>query len=307
MTEFNDLKKRNKLIILGFATSSRGDAPLEDDSFDVWPCNELPFTDQTLYRWDALFEMHKMHDFMERFPQKYEWLKDQECPIMVLTVDHLTSALRNPVVFPIEEACEFFGFPAPPKDIFHGKWKNQIFSCSISYMMAAGIMLGYDEIHLYGVDLTTGSEYEYQRPSVEWFRGFAQGRGIKVYVPPESALGKAPWVYGYQDVPTSEGAITEGRLLKDIQRYRAEMQKMAFQRERMAGSIFVIDKLKEELEDGNSVEMDGLMRMRDAAEESLHEFDVSYHTHNGAMQVATTYLDNVRGFKRDLKLPNQEG
>lgn len=82
---------------------------------------------------------------------------------------------------------------------------------------------------------------------------------------------------------------------------------MAFQRERMAGSIFVIDKLKEELEDGNSIEMDGLMRMRDAAEESLHEFDVSYHTHNGAMQVATTYLDNVRGFKRDLKLPNREG
>ena len=37
-----------------------------------------------------------------------------------------------------------------------------------------------------------------QRPSCEWAVGIAQGRGCKVYLPPESDLLKCNFLYGYE-------------------------------------------------------------------------------------------------------------
>ena len=69
-------------------------------------------------------------------------------------------------------------------------------------MLALAIWEGFEEIHLYGVDMLQAEEYFYQRSGCEYFVGFARGRGIKVYVPPTSALCKANYVYGYTEPPT---------------------------------------------------------------------------------------------------------
>jgi hypothetical protein len=88
------------------------------------------------------------------------------------------------VRFPKEKIMEEFG---------------NYFTNSISWEIALAVMEGFKEIHLYGVDMATHSEYAYERPSVEYFLGWAQGRGIKIMIPQKSDLLKTLWLYPYQD------------------------------------------------------------------------------------------------------------
>ena len=77
------------------------------------------------------------------------------------------------------------------------------FYSTISYMLALAIAEGFEEIGLWGIDLAHDSEYEYQKPSAEYFLGIARGQGIKIYLPEQSALLKGMYRYGYEDMPTN--------------------------------------------------------------------------------------------------------
>lgn len=61
---------------------------------------------------------------------------------------------------------------------------------SIAYMVAMAVLelKAGDRIGIWGVDLHCDSEYAYQRPNLEYWLGVATGKGIKVYIPPQSAL-----------------------------------------------------------------------------------------------------------------------
>ena len=61
----------------------------------------------------------------------------------------------------------------------------------------------FEEIHLYGIDMTHETEWGYQRPNTEFFLGVAVGKGIKIHIPEESALLSPLWLYGYEDKPSS--------------------------------------------------------------------------------------------------------
>lgn len=80
------------------------------------------------------------------------------------------------------------------------------FCSSVAYMIAHAILLQPDEIGVWGVDLAEDGEYAHQRPNAEWWLAFAEGRGIKITIPRESALLKAPYVYG-QERPRDEGDL----------------------------------------------------------------------------------------------------
>ncbi len=45
-------------------------------------------------------------------------------------------------------------------------------------------------IAIYGVDMGVSTEYNYQKPNMEYLIGFARGKGISVYVPPQCELLK---------------------------------------------------------------------------------------------------------------------
>jgi hypothetical protein len=66
-------------------------------------------------------------------------------------------------------------------------------------MIAMAVMEGYEEIGVYGVDMAQNTEYDHQRPSCEYFLGFARGRGIKVTLPKTSDLLQCRWLYGFED------------------------------------------------------------------------------------------------------------
>ena len=83
--------------------------------------------------------------------------------------------------------------------------KTPYLESSLAYMMAQALLelQPGDRIGIWGVDLHCESEYAYQRPNLEYLIGIARGRGIKVYIPPQSALmGHAHGVpYGFWQQP----------------------------------------------------------------------------------------------------------
>lgn len=178
-TEVVVYPKRKKVALIGFASNSLHLIPWQDPSFELWGMNQghLNFP-RRAERW---FEMHLPEATADiRDPNYIEWLKQAQIPVyMIQAYDEYPCSLR----YPIEDAIRLAG--------------RDYFMSSVSYMMALAIMEGFEEIHLYGINLAIGDEYFYEKPNAEWWIGLAQGMGIKVFVPQASALLKQYRRYGY--------------------------------------------------------------------------------------------------------------
>ncbi len=75
------------------------------------------------------------------------------------------------------------------------------FTNTIDYMIAFAIYCGFKEINLYGVNMATNSEYAYEKPGVDFWIGYALGKGIKVnYESKWSTMlrSRDDKVYGYR-------------------------------------------------------------------------------------------------------------
>lgn len=86
--------------------------------------------------------------------------------------------------------------------------EQRYFTNSVCYMIAMAIFEGYERIELYGVNQAGMFEYMEQRRGVEFWIGYALGRGIEVYINEPSRLLKnsADTPYGYEK---SEGLKLE--------------------------------------------------------------------------------------------------
>jgi hypothetical protein len=184
-------RKRKKLCIVGSAPS-KSDAPYDDKDFDIWAISGAVFSESLhgvkkedteengwncVTRYDVLFEMHKRNKFKEKLAKLAECGK----PVIMQRVER---DIPTSQAFPIDEISEELG-----EDFF----------CSISYMLAYGIYLGYDEIKMYGIVLLHETEYIRQRPSVKYYLGIAHERGVKVWAPENTQLTVSAWRYGYDD------------------------------------------------------------------------------------------------------------
>lgn len=189
-----------KAAIVGFAPSSYRQAPFAqnaidhpEDGFELWGINELyriPQVDPE--KFSGWFDIHDRRDgdISQRDPDNIKWMRAQKFPLGLYMQDaypDISSSRR----FPIEKAIRFY--------------RTTYFTNTISYMLALVGMAGrdengavvdpkeaYGEVHVYGVDMAQNDrgpgaqgEYEWQRPSCEYFIAYLRGLGIKVYVPPQ--------------------------------------------------------------------------------------------------------------------------
>lgn len=173
-----------KVAIVGFAPTKTL-APYNDPEFEIWGLNDLF---EHIPKWDRWFEIHNRKDFqLDTSPTRaeatvnyIEKLKKLDCPIyMVQKYPDIPQSVEYPLQAMIDE--------------FGGYFTN-----SISYMIALAIHERFEEIHVYGVDMAVGTEYNEQRPSCEYFLGIAVGRGIKIHIPLESDLLKTRFLYGFE-------------------------------------------------------------------------------------------------------------
>jgi hypothetical protein len=174
---------RDKVAIVGFTSHSVKALELGDD-FEIWGLNELYryMPPDRFHRW---FEIHgREYLSQDKEGQKHiEDIKTVLGPIPIY-MQRKHDDIPGSVRFPIEDLC---------RDLGSEYWTN----CPAE-MIGFAIRLGYKEIHIYGVDMAQESEYATQRPCCEYWLGIAIGRGIKVYVPPESDLMKSVGIYGYE-------------------------------------------------------------------------------------------------------------
>lgn len=170
-------RPEKKVAIVGF-TSSRELAPWDDPTFEVYLCNNLwKFVPD---RWHRLYDLHDLAT-IQNDKEHEAFLRTTKKPVVVWQPQE---GWNSAAPFPKDDIVSAFG---------------RYFTNSISWMIAHAIYEGATEIHVYGVDMAQGTEYAAQRPSCEYFLGYAAGRGIKIYVPPTSDLLKVSAMYGAED------------------------------------------------------------------------------------------------------------
>lgn len=175
-------KHNDKLCIIGTA-STWNKAPFNEEGCDFWGLNGLhAYTDKlgTTDKFSLWFQIHKPSRVKEQ-EQHFNWLKTVKFPVLM---QKEFKELPTSVRYPKEEILERY---------------RPYFESSFAWMFSLAIELGYDRIEIYGVHVSSGTEYELQRPNAEYFLGVAEGKGIEIYVPPEADILQSRVIYGYED------------------------------------------------------------------------------------------------------------
>lgn len=159
-----------KVAIVGMSPSCK-DAPWDDPTWEKWG---LPWHDGYWRKMDRLFEMHDLllldSEHSQRKPGYLNEILQSGVPLYMQEKywDEVTA-------YPFDEVA---------------KSTRRYWNSSIAYAMALAIHEGAEEIAVYGVDMKGDDEYGYQKPNMEYFCGFAEGRGIKLTVHEDSPLLK---------------------------------------------------------------------------------------------------------------------
>jgi len=237
--------QKDKVIILGFAPDTRDMAPVEDESFDLWALNELyldmPKVAQNASAW---FQLHGYEPPDVRDKEQPKNLSQLNCPVYMWGKHR---DIDNSVEYPLDSVLSHFdiyGEGMAPEVV--EKRDRNYFTNSISWMIALAVFKGYKEIHVYGVNMAQTQEYEKQRPSCEFFLGWARGAGIKVYLPSQSDLLRSWMLYGYDDgtpfmrkLHAREQELTSRRqgMLQEAQNAQNHVNNMNAQANQLLGAL----------------------------------------------------------------------
>lgn len=178
---------------MGFAPSWK-EVPWEDPDAEIWTLNEAyKLLEQApkakISRW---FELHSLERPPKNSKEHIEFLQKLNIPLYTL---QKYDFLPNATQFPFMDTVQWF------KD--KGHIGHRYFTNSISWIIAFAICEGFEEIHIYGVDMAQdkdkngNDEYGYQKPSCEYFIGVAE-KYAKVYVPETSDLLYSARLYGIE-------------------------------------------------------------------------------------------------------------
>lgn len=171
--------KRKKVALCGFATNTLVNVPWDDPSFEIWGMNQGYL--HMKRRADRWFEMHLPDGVADvRDPNYLDWLKTTPIPVyMIDTYDFVPTAVR----YPIEDAIRVAN--------------RDYFTSTVAFMLALIEMEGFEEVHLYGINLAIGDEYFYEKPCAEYWLGRLEAKGRKIYIPKASSMLKQYMRYGY--------------------------------------------------------------------------------------------------------------
>jgi hypothetical protein len=221
---------KKKLAIVGTAPSSLHLAPYNDPDYEIWGLNgvygyiDVPNI-SNITRW---FDIHFLAG-IKGLPNNY-FDFHKTCPVPVYMQD-VFEEVPNSVKFPLDEVLTRF--------------PRRYFTNTVSWMLALAICEGYEDISVYGVDMSQGTEYASQRPSCEYFLGYAEGMGINIYLPQESDLLKTPFLYGFED---EKQDFMRSKLLAKKAEYEAKKAEYQRQIEQATAALNTYDGALQDVE-----------------------------------------------------------
>lgn len=226
--KLRELRKGKKTVaMVGMAPTSCSLAPWEDHDVEIWGLNEAHAFHQWFERWDRWFQIHDSKswkryiakrdvrghfDWLKRYhygdfesreqPKEHEWqdlsdvIKKEDGYTYILSkekwerlkpmyMQYWNSEVPNSISYPIHEvaANAFSNFR-------RGDSKVKYFTSTLAYMMGIATLPeeGFERIEIYGFELADDIEYIKQKACAEWWIGFAMGRGIEIYTPPNNQI-----------------------------------------------------------------------------------------------------------------------
>ena len=286
-----DIGDRQKIAICGFASSSRHLIPVDDPSWIIVGLNQLY---RHMPRADVWYDIHLNWEQDNVDGTDHEgWIKS--CGIPVFMSDP-PKQFPTAVRYPVERLIQKHGI--------------DYFTSTVSFMIAWAIDCidmkvadtgnAYSDysIGVFGIDLIVGTEYEVQKACVEYWLGIAEGRGIKIVLPPQSALLKQVYRYGYEKAPDT-GIIG----LIEIQKRAAELQgtkeKLLPVMHGLNGGVQMLRDLKAKAE-ADSTSVADLINIGIAeANTKLEQVVAQVQTYDGAYQECVHHINvmelRVRG------------
>jgi len=240
---------RKKFAICGFASSSRHRMPMQDPTWEIWCLNQLY---RHIPRADREFDIHAEWEKGNVAGTDHpRWLRQFPGPIYMVDPP---ADVPTGVRYPIERMIAKFG---------------DYFTSTVAAMLALAIdeidqavmrrfaampqtdnpvwalrqLYGEYCVGIFGIDLVVGTEYFHQKACVEYYIGQACGRGIEVALPPETALCKQAYRYGWQLEPPTiikiseiEGRIAglsarKNKLIAELQTIDGALQESDFNRQ----------------------------------------------------------------------------
>lgn len=190
-------KEGYKIAILGTAQTSLKAAPFNDPTWKIW---NMSANYQLQKRFDLWFEVHTPEVLLAASNNNVQYLEFLKKCGKALVAAHPSQWWPDAQQYPVERIFNQFG---------------EYFTCTAAYQIAFAIMLhednlkeggpGIDTIGLWGIDMAAaeGGEYDYQKPCVEHYLGIAKGKGIKIYIAPESPILRTNAPYGFTNVRLS--------------------------------------------------------------------------------------------------------
>lgn len=200
---------RTTAHLVGFA-NSWSETPWADPDAEIWGMNALyklaakPEMQTAFTRWFQLHDVDVAHK--DDLDGHLGWLKSVQFPIYIWPEFMDRWDIPYAVPYPKQEVLEHFG---------------RYFTNTVSWMLALAILEDFKKIGVYGIDMAQDTEYQNQRPSCEYFLGWAQGAGIEVFLPTSSDLLKTPFLYGSENGGPMRAKM-EARL-KELTQRRNEM------------------------------------------------------------------------------------
>jgi len=207
------IKEKDEVYIVGCA-GTKDMVPFDNPNAEYWGVNNLWGVPLKGAHWDRWFEIHniwfdqqqnklvrrELTDFRGQVIDDYlKGLASLGCPVYMQ--QFWPELVPNSVPFPKDAMLKWFAeeLPLPSGKLGIGWQKARYITNSITVQICFAMYLGFKKIHVWGVDMAVGTEYEKQRPSCEYWMGLADGLGMEISVPDEADLLKTLFIYGLEE------------------------------------------------------------------------------------------------------------
>jgi hypothetical protein len=201
-------RSRNKVAILG--TGSKRGVPWFDPDWEIWGLNNMSavvsrpvYTRASLAplsHGDTAFDLRPPRAGQETVFRADRWF---ELHIRSVADDDRAVTMQSQAMTYVVDRDDWpergISAPSPiytfPREQALAQGRPT-FASTFSWEMALALSMGFEEIGLWGVQLWAGREGIVERPSLNYWIGVAEGRGVKVTIPDDCYLLWHPAYYG---------------------------------------------------------------------------------------------------------------
>jgi len=238
-------QRKSKIAIVGFTEHRQQALDLDPDEWALYGLNEL-YRYMPLDRFDLWCEIHDWDGLAQETDDEVPppWPRHVEVLSRGFDGHPATKGGFSVPVYMQQRRPDVAKSHALPKQWIEDDLADtgmrgklgQYKTSAPAWMLGQCIAAGFEEIHLYGIDMATLTEYAEQRSCMEFLMGVAAGRGIKVSVPDTSDLlhSVGQYAFGGGDVFTKKLIEREGWLNDQLQQHQSLRQQIekAYQEKR---------------------------------------------------------------------------